>query len=111
MSENQFYCSDRIKDLIDLEKFNEQILEKKEEISFKIFGDFFSYSRQKNSISICVDKFFVKSLIMLKEKEFTYSYAGIKFFLNVENLEILKNEEKFLISANIVKFLEEDSYE
>lgn len=111
MSEEKFYCSERIKDLIDPEIFQELSSKKEENNALKIFGDFFSYSRTRNLLGVFVDKVFAKSLILLSAKEATYSYMGIKFFLDTKNLEISKSDEKFLVLVGVIDLQEEDSYE
>lgn len=109
-SDEQFYCSDRIKDLIDFDDSTH--LEPEAQIDgSKIFGDFVSYSRQKKIIKIEVDKKTSRFLMLSLSSEITYSYMGITFSLSTEDLEILKKEEKFLISLSVIKTFEENSYE
>lgn len=111
MSDDTFYCSDRIKDLIDPDIFQVSSPEKEDQSVLRIFGDFFSYSRTRNLLGIFVDKALARSLLLLSNKEAVYSYMGIKFFLDTKNLEISRNDEKFLVLVGVTDLHEEDSYE
>lgn len=109
MTEDKFYCSDRIKDLVDLSQFED--LKDSSASSDQLFGDFVSYSKSKSTIAIQVDKRVIKSLLLNQMKNIFYSYMGVKFFLDTENLEITKFDEKFLVHLSILKMQEIDSYE
>jgi hypothetical protein len=109
VTEDKFYCSDRIKDLVDLSQFED--LKDSSASSDQLFGDFVSYSKSKSTIAIQVDKRVIKSLLLNQMKNIFYSYMGVKFFLDTENLEITKFDEKFLVHLSILKMQEIDSYE